>query len=49
MSEEPQHHQLHHLQSAWTMWYDQGCAKNQKWGDHLQKIYKFSTVEDFWR
>ena len=40
---------FHPLQSKWTMWYDQGCAKNQKWGDHLKEIYTFDTVENFWR
>jgi len=47
--EEEQTSQLHLLQNKWTMWYDQGCGKNQKWGEHLQQIYTFGTVEDFWR
>lgn len=46
MSSAPKSHQL---QNVWTMWYDQGCEKGQKWGDHLHKVYSFKTVEDFWR
>jgi len=42
----------HPLQHTWNWWFD-NPGKNwkhaqQTWGDHLKKIYSFSTVEDFW-
>merc|ERR1712130_48309 len=39
----------HRLNAQWTMWYDQGCKSTQKWGEHLQRILDFDTVENFWR
>jgi len=40
----------HPLQHAWVLWYDNPGKKTtqESWGDHLKKIYTFSTVEDFW-
>jgi len=52
VGEEREFDKKHPLQYAWNWWFD-NPAKNwkhtqQTWGDHLKKIYTFSTVEDFW-
>lgn len=41
----------HPLQHRWTLWYDNPGKKttSNSWGDFLQKITSFDTVEDFWR
>eukprot|EP01128_Nolandella_sp_AFSM9_P004515 TRINITY_DN203_c1_g1_i1.p1 TRINITY_DN203_c1_g1~~TRINITY_DN203_c1_g1_i1.p1 ORF type:complete len:301 (+),score=92.02 TRINITY_DN203_c1_g1_i1:131-1033(+) len=40
----------HPLQDSWTWWYDNPKKKTNfnSWGDYLNKIYTFSSVEDFW-
>eukprot|EP01126_Amoeba_proteus_P034907 TRINITY_DN3501_c0_g1_i12.p1 TRINITY_DN3501_c0_g1~~TRINITY_DN3501_c0_g1_i12.p1 ORF type:complete len:177 (-),score=31.48 TRINITY_DN3501_c0_g1_i12:451-915(-) len=40
----------HPLQDAWTWWYDNPGRKTtaSSWGDHLNLVYSFNTVEDFW-
>ncbi|MCO5551136.1 hypothetical protein L7F22_004633 [Adiantum nelumboides] len=39
----------HHLEHAWTIWFDNtGKTKQSSWGSALHLVYTFSTVEDFW-
>lgn len=46
MSEDPKK-ELHPLENTWILWYHNG--KDNWTMDSYQKIYEFSTVEDFWR
>ena len=42
----------HPLKNKWTFWFDKPSGKNNRskeWGDHLEKIYTFEYIEDFWR
>eukprot|EP00771_Trimastix_marina_P002571 gnl/Trimastix_PCT/371.p1 GENE.gnl/Trimastix_PCT/371~~gnl/Trimastix_PCT/371.p1 ORF type:complete len:228 (+),score=35.63 gnl/Trimastix_PCT/371:97-780(+) len=42
----------HPLQHPWTLFYDNSMVKlkpGENWGDHLQRVFTFDTVEDFWR
>eukprot|EP01103_Thecamoeba_quadrilineata_P020784 TRINITY_DN911_c0_g1_i1.p1 TRINITY_DN911_c0_g1~~TRINITY_DN911_c0_g1_i1.p1 ORF type:complete len:563 (-),score=107.22 TRINITY_DN911_c0_g1_i1:50-1738(-) len=44
--------EVYHLQSAWTLWFDEGFPKGittTDYLDHLVNIGSFSTVQDFWR
>jgi len=45
-----QYVQKHPLQHTWALWYDTPRRRLTKasWSDNLNKIYSFSTVEDFW-
>ena len=40
------------LKNKWTFWFDKPSPKDKSgsnWGDHLEKIYTFEYIEDFWR
>lgn len=41
----------HPLQNRWVLWYDNPGKRTNaaSWGDYLQKVTEFDTVEDFWR
>jgi len=41
----------HPLQNKWSMWWDKKDRKSTQdtWGDNLNKLVDFDTVEDFWR
>jgi E3 ubiquitin-protein ligase DOA10 len=37
------------LKNRWTFWFDKPTKnKVETWGDHLEKIYTFGYIEDFW-
>ena len=43
----------HPLECKWTLWHDPGTsgggkAHQQDWGQSLDKVFTFATVEDFW-
>ncbi len=39
----------HPLLDTWTLWYDDPSEKNSNdWKSSMLKVYRFSTVEDFW-
>eukprot|EP01027_Heterolobosea_sp_BB2_P009541 GEZU01014053.1.p1 GENE.GEZU01014053.1~~GEZU01014053.1.p1 ORF type:complete len:203 (-),score=25.40 GEZU01014053.1:1153-1761(-) len=40
----------HPLQTEWTLWYDRAQSKTntKNWGNNLNVVYSFDTIEDFW-
>ncbi|KAJ1490890.1 translation initiation factor eIF 4e-like domain-containing protein, partial [Baffinella frigidus] len=38
----------HMLESAWSVWWDQGRMGATDYSDHLKNLGSFRTVEEFW-
>ncbi|CAM9779636.1 unnamed protein product, partial [Choristocarpus tenellus] len=40
---------LHPLQNTWCIWEHQVTKSDADWGNNMQSLSEFSTVEDFWK
>ncbi|CAM9486483.1 unnamed protein product [Ectocarpus fasciculatus] len=41
--------QLHPLQNTWCIWEHKVAKSSADWGDSMQSLAEFATVEDFWK
>lgn len=49
-TQDPEFSNLHPLQRAWTMWYDNpgGRSNPKNWFENIKRIITFGTIEEFW-